>query len=136
MIINTVKEKSNGGYLVNDTLHVPNDPTVSDYKAVEKWIADGNVPEPEFTPEEIEQQRIGAIKSKCESLIFAEYDRNDQMNFFRERTNSTTTPARLGDIDVVDDWISAMVDTSRTACAGTAIVDDIVWPIAPGIAKP
>lgn len=71
MIINTVKELQNS-YLVNDSMTVPKDSTNSDYKKVQDWIAEGNKPDPEFTPAELLQN---AKNNKIKDLdVFHESD--------------------------------------------------------------
>lgn len=52
MLIETTKQTQNG-YLVNDSISVPNDPTNSDYQAIQEWIANGGIVQPEFTEEEL-----------------------------------------------------------------------------------
>ena len=41
------------GWLINDTMSVPNDPANRDCADVLAWIAEGNTPAPEFTDAEI-----------------------------------------------------------------------------------
>lgn len=50
-MIETVKnmEDADGtltGYFVNGTMSVPINPANTDYQAVQKWVAEGNQPEP------------------------------------------------------------------------------------------
>jgi len=52
------------GYLVNDNMSVPMDQLNSDYQRVQQWIAEGNIPEPEFTEEELALQE--EIKKKVQ----------------------------------------------------------------------
>lgn len=52
MKINTVQLQSYG-YLINDVLMVPIDSGNRHYRAVLEWLAEGNVPTPEFTDEEL-----------------------------------------------------------------------------------
>lgn len=71
MIINTVKDLQNS-YLVNNSISVPKDSSNSDYQAVQKWIAEGNKPDPEFTPAELLQN---AKNDKIKELeVFHESD--------------------------------------------------------------
>lgn len=53
MEIQTVKIQDEG-YLVNGTLSVPKADGNRHYQMVKEWIAQGNIPEPQFT--EAEQQ--------------------------------------------------------------------------------
>lgn len=49
--INTVKLGTEGGYIINGTSFVPDDPGNRHYKAVQKWIAAGNTPDPADVPQ-------------------------------------------------------------------------------------
>ena len=51
------------GFLVNDYLNIPKDNFNSDYLAVQKWLANGGVVEPEFSLAEIKTKKITEIKS-------------------------------------------------------------------------
>ena len=51
--ITSVKEVE-GGWLVNDNMTVPNDPSNRDYVVVQKWIDDGGVIEPKLVITESE----------------------------------------------------------------------------------
>lgn len=62
MQITTVK-KQKSGYLVNNSIFVPNDIYNSDYKEVQKWIANGSVVGDEFTLAEIKLNKIEEIKA-------------------------------------------------------------------------
>lgn len=60
MIIETVKEIWNNtidkvvvGYLVNDSMSVPNEPTNRHYKEIQEWVAQGNTTAPQYTEEEL-----------------------------------------------------------------------------------
>ena len=64
MNIETVKDLQNS-YLVNGSITVPKDPSNSDYQRVQKWIAQGNTPDPEFTDEELLEN---AVNRKLEEL--------------------------------------------------------------------
>jgi len=59
MNITTVKIQDDG-WLVNDSISVPNDPSNRHCKAVQKWLKT-NEPDPEFTVEQIEKQTIESI---------------------------------------------------------------------------
>lgn len=59
MKIETVKQ-TQSGFLVNGTLHVPNDSLNPDFREVQSWIDEGGEITPEFTDEEI----LGAAKEE------------------------------------------------------------------------
>jgi len=67
MQIFKVKQQENG-YLVNDTMSVPNAAGNRHYQMVQEWIAQGNTPEPEFTPEEL------AARQEAEEAAAAEQE--------------------------------------------------------------
>ena len=53
--IQTVKIQGQG-YLLNGTMHVPKADGNLEYELIKQWLSEGNIPEPEFTEEEIEAQ--------------------------------------------------------------------------------
>lgn len=58
------------GYLMNGTISVPKADDNRHYQAVQEWILDGNIPEPEFTQKELLDQE----KEKYSGVIQAELD--------------------------------------------------------------
>ena len=67
-MIETVK-LSGSGYLVNNSMYVPNDSANTDYKAVQVWLSEGNTPEPEFTEEELAQQELQVKLSEAQAYL-------------------------------------------------------------------
>ena len=57
MEIISVKIQQNG-WLLNGTMGVPDAPGNIEREAIIKWLEEGNTPEPEFTPEELDFQKI------------------------------------------------------------------------------
>ena len=54
MEIQTVKVQGSG-WLLNNVMHVPgNAPGNSEYELIKQWLSEGNIPEPEFTEEELQ----------------------------------------------------------------------------------
>lgn len=54
MEIKTVKIQCQG-YLLNGTMSVPgNAPGNREYELIKQWLAEGNIPEPEFTEKELQ----------------------------------------------------------------------------------
>ena len=70
MSIQTVKIQGNG-YLVNSIHNVAFDPSGHWYKAVQKWIADGNTPEPAETASEILTRKRKEKSKEIRSLIIS-----------------------------------------------------------------
>lgn len=61
-------------FLVNDFSSVPNDPSNTDYQAVQKWIADGEIIGPEFTTlEKIDNLRQTLIDSRKKYLLDTDF---------------------------------------------------------------
>ena len=54
-----------------------------DYEEYKQWLSEGNTPEPLFTEDELEAQRIQAIKSKASELITSKYPDYKQLNIMR-----------------------------------------------------
>ena len=57
MEIKSVKIQGEG-YLLNGTMSVPQANGNREYELIKEWLAQGNVPEPEFTKEELAQQEL------------------------------------------------------------------------------
>ena len=53
MEIQTVKIQGQG-YLLNGTISVPKADGNREYKLIKQWLLEGNIPEPEFTEEELQ----------------------------------------------------------------------------------
>ena len=71
------------GYLLNNTMSVPNADGNREYELIKQWLLKGNTPEPEFTEKEIEAQRIQSIKAKAAELISSKYPDYKQLNIIR-----------------------------------------------------
>lgn len=114
MNITTVKLKGEG-YLVNGTTSVPNAASNRYYRMVQKWIAEGNTPEPEFTQEELD------IKSVQEAKALKDKNRLDSMN-------SLTVETIAGNVYDADE-----TSQNRMSRAITALPDDVTttsWILA------
>lgn len=57
MEIISVKIQSQG-YLLNETMFVPKADGNREYELIKQWLSEGNIPEPEFTEEELAQQEL------------------------------------------------------------------------------
>ena len=79
MEINNIKI-SGEGYLVNESIFVPNDPKNTDYQNVKKYIDSGGVVNEEFTTEEFKENLIISIKSQAKQRIEASYPDHKQRN--------------------------------------------------------
>lgn len=86
MQITKVKEQENG-YLVNDSIFVPNSQDNSDYQAIQKRIADGVVVEAFDYLEQAQKEKIREIKATAASLILETYPTYKQSNILMSKDN-------------------------------------------------
>lgn len=86
MIIIKVKKIKNG-FLVNDKISF--DKNNSEYKFLKKFIDNGGFVEPEFSFEELKQNKILNFKSKISNQIEAEYSLKKQINIIGRIHNYT-----------------------------------------------
>ena len=56
-------------YLVDGIIRVPFDPSNTDYQNVQKWIAEGNEPEPAYTQEEIGRYETESRFDRFEQIL-------------------------------------------------------------------
>ena len=68
MIIETVK-LTDGGWQVNGTMGVPNDPANRDCADVLAWIAEGNTPAPQFTDAEIAANTQAELNATSQAYL-------------------------------------------------------------------
>jgi hypothetical protein len=71
MNIETVKQTKNG-YKLNSVSDIPNDSANTDYQAVQEWIANGGIVEPEFNDQELFEQAKEAKKHAIEEIYLQE----------------------------------------------------------------
>ena len=115
MEIKTVKIQGQG-YLLNGTIYIPKADGNRDYEILKVWL-ETNVPEPEFTPEQLDAQRISQIKAKASELITAKYPIIWQLNHPRT------------DVTYADDYtyIDGIRNISNEAEANGTALEDIDW---------
>ena len=114
-----IKVKIQGqGYLVNDEMSVPKADGNRHYELVKEWLLT-NTPEPEFTPEQLDAQRIAQIKSKASELILAKYSVIWQLNHPR------TDIAYEADYAYIDNIRRISNESEASGIA----VEDIDWGI-------
>lgn len=70
---NSVKRLVDGAY-------IPLADGNRDYEDYKLWLSDGNTPEPEFTEEELNNNRIAEIKAEAGSIITERYPSFKQVN--------------------------------------------------------
>lgn len=67
-MIETVKIQGQG-YLLNGTMSVPKADGNREYELIKQWIAEGNIPEPEFTEEELRTLIQNEFRQNRDSLL-------------------------------------------------------------------
>lgn len=72
MNINTVKIEQNR-YLVNGNIFVPKDEQNMDYRLVKEWLVN-NIPEPEFTEEELKTKFENEFRQTRDNLLLTIID--------------------------------------------------------------
>lgn len=107
------------GYLVNDEITVPKADGNRHYELIKQWLAEGNIPEPEFTPEQLDAQRISQIKSKASELILSKYSIVWQLNHPRTDVNYASDYA----------YIDNIRNISNEAEANGTALEDIDWGV-------
>ena len=68
MEIKSVKIQGNG-YLLNGSMSVPQANGNREYELIKEWLAEGNVPESEFTEEELAKQEINAKVQEAKQYL-------------------------------------------------------------------
>lgn len=117
--MNNTKEiksvKINGcGYLLNGNIY-----TNGDNELIKQWLSEGNIPEPEFTDEELNQQRIASIKAKSGQIINFKYDIYWQLNHPRLDVSYANQYEWIDNIRAI---------SNKAELEGTAL-EDIDWGI-------
>ena len=88
------------------------------YDKVFKWLSEGNTPEPEFTDEELDTQRIQAIKSKASELINLKYPDYKQLNLMRTGGS---------ELEAMSAYIDSIREISNKAEQDGTKVEDVQW---------
>lgn len=113
-MIKTVKIQGNG-YLLNGTMSVPKADGNREYELIKEWLAQGNVPEPEFTEAELNSNRIAEIKAEAGKIITERYPNfkqiNAQLGIYRAEYLATMT-AFIADIKTQSDALE--LDATKT----------------------
>lgn len=106
------------GYLLNGIMNVPKADGNREYELIKEWLKT-NEPESEFTPEQLDAQRISRIKAKASELILAKYSIIWQLNHPR------TDVAYAADYAYID----GIRNISNEAEANGTALEDIDWGV-------
>lgn len=68
MEIKSVKLQQNG-YILNGEMSVPKADGNREYELIKEWLSQGNVPEPEFTEEELVKQEINTKVQEAKQYL-------------------------------------------------------------------
>ena len=77
MEIQTVKIQGKG-YLLNGTMSVPKADGNREYELIKEWIAEDNIPEPEFTEEELKTKFENEFRQNRDSLLSTVVDHHQK----------------------------------------------------------
>jgi hypothetical protein len=66
--ITSVKQAENG-WIINNQLSVPNDPANRHCQMVLEWISQGNIPQPHFTQEELDDQTAALVSAQNKQFL-------------------------------------------------------------------
>jgi len=66
--IKTVKIQQEG-WLVNNSMSVPNDKGNRHYSEIQQWLSEGNLPEPEFSFKQLQAAKEQSIKSDLQNYL-------------------------------------------------------------------
>lgn len=147
MNIETVKI-SGEGYLINGSMSVPNALGNRHYQDVQNWIAEGNIPDPEFTEIELngqaEQERLYSINVEMKSRIIALFPGSTHANYLEKQMNAMMRGIRINNIAkgsqttaqkaeasaLVDiaDQVDTIREVGQAAEEGGTLLEDILWP--------
>lgn len=107
MEIQTVKE-TEGGYLVNGTMSVPKAEGNRHYAMVKEWLDAGNTPEPQFTEEELFEQKASEVRAQrnallaeCDFILMPDFPLNDKSMWEQYRQDLRDVTEQSGYPDVV-----------------------------------
>lgn len=89
-----------------------------------QWLQQGNIPEPEFTDEELNQQRIASIKQKAGDIINPRYSIIKQLNI----TNLLDGYTQEDKTKMIDFINSIRAISNKAELEGTAL-EDIDWGV-------
>ena len=123
MNIETVKIQGEC-YLLNGAMNIPKADGNREYELIKQWLEDGNIPEPEFTDEELNQQRISLIKRKCGDIIESKYPLYKQLNIINLLDGYTQE-----DKTKMIDFINSIRAISNKAELERTALEDIDWGI-------
>lgn len=92
-----------------------------DYEDYKNWVEIGNLPEPEFNSDELNNKRIADIKTKASEIILNKYSEIQQRNILMSQNNELISEMNL--------FITTIRDISNQAEADGDELSDINWNI-------
>lgn len=108
MQIETIKETT-GGFILNESVFVPNDALNKDFKKIQEWVSDGGVVKPEFTLEEIKSKKIQELQAITSAEIYNQYPLHKQINI-AGRVDGYNDE----DFDEMNEFITSKIDYHRS----------------------
>lgn len=105
MEIKTVKIQ-NQGYLLNGIMYVPKSDGNSEYELIKQWLAEGNVPEPEFTEEELKTKFENEFRLQRDNLLSTVIDHYQKPLVWESLTTEQQDKVRV--------YRQALLDSTNT----------------------
>lgn len=119
----TSVKKQGTGYFVNGEMGVPSVDGNAHYEDIKIWLSLGNVPEDEFTSDEIEATRIANIKNKAGEIINTKYPAYKQLNASLGVYSEAETTTMVNFIKDIRDQ-STKLEKDPTKTAGDFVIGE------------
>lgn len=123
MQITKVQEQKNG-YLVNDSIFVPNAQDNSDYQAIQKWIADGGIVEAFDYLAEAKLAKIAQLKTNLISAKELETPRKGSLESYEIDGVFRTFKVKLSDLATIVARVSRLEKAAVGTTAQWTDIDD------------
>lgn len=95
-----------------------------DYEEYKQWLEKGNIPVPEFSNKQLEEQGILSIKTKCNEVINSKYPIYKQLNISNLLDGYTDE-----DKNRMNNFINSTRAISKEAIIKGTSLKDIYWSI-------
>jgi hypothetical protein len=102
----TLYRQASGGGVLQDVHYIPNDPANRDHQEYLAWVAKGNTPDPEFTPEELSDRALERARREANQTLESAAKADDIFGTLRNFTEAQI-------VTFVDNTFRTMPDPQR-----------------------